>query len=83
VAAVTELPKVIELVVWAVPVAGCTVMAAVAADVGFVPLAVMLSVPPFETGMANVSETIEVLVGAMPVTVSAVAVPPNGVYVTV
>jgi hypothetical protein len=33
--------------------------------------------------MANVSDTIEVLVGAMPVTVSAVAVPPNGVYVTV
>ncbi len=33
---VTELPKVIELVAWAVPVAGWTVISAVAAALGFV-----------------------------------------------
>ncbi len=33
----------------------------------------MLSVPPFATGVANVRETIEALVGVMPVTVSFVA----------
>ncbi len=57
VAAVTELPKVMAFVVSTVPVAGCTVRYAVAAEVGFCPVAKILSVPPFETGIANVSET--------------------------
>ena len=35
---VTELPKVTEFVVWAVPVAGWTVMYATAAELGFVAL---------------------------------------------
>ena len=73
VAPVTELPKVIEFVAWAVPVAGWTVMEAIADELGLVALNVIVRVPPFATGVAKVRDTIEVLVGVMPVTASFVA----------
>ena len=41
-----------------------------------------MSVPPFATGVAKVSDTVEALVEVKPVTVSSAAGPPDGVYVT-
>ena len=55
---------------------------AVAAALGLDPLNMMLSVPPFATGVPRVRVTTEELDGVIPVTVLVAAVPPGGVYTT-
>jgi hypothetical protein len=82
---VTALPNVSEVVVSGVPLPGDTVMSSASAPelyAGLVPSAVMVTVSPFTRPVASVKVT-PAPDDEAALTVSDVADPPEGVYVTV
>lgn len=80
----TEFPKVTDVVVTGVPLPGCTVMSSASVAVlyaGLVPSAVMVTASPLARAVPSVKVTLAPAAAAA-LTVSAVAEPPEGVYVT-